>query len=208
MAHAAAICGGRAVGEVFGGLVRLGGREPGTLFAARFFWADERCAPPTSAESNFAGAKRLLLDPLSIPPGAIHRIEGELPPAEAVARINAEVERELGAGPAGMPVFDLILLSMGEDGHVASLFPGAVENAAEAKVAYRFVLGAKPPPERITLSYAAIAAAKRVLVLVSETDKAPALAKSLQPGGATPLARVIQLRAETEVLTAFPVQTP
>ena len=116
------------------------------------------------------------------------------------------MEREVVVGPDGIPVFDFVLLSMGEDGHVASLFPGAVEIAEEGRRAYRFVLGSKPPPERITLSYAAIAAAKRVLVLVSERDKAAALAESFRPGGATPLARVIALRPDTEVLTTFPVQ--
>ena len=55
-------------------------REPDAVRSAHFFWADERCVPPTSADSNFAGAKQLLLDPLGLDPVLIHRIEGELPP--------------------------------------------------------------------------------------------------------------------------------
>ena len=82
---------------------------------------------------------------------------------------------------------------MGKDGHVASLFPGAAE-AEFRKAVYRAVKNSpKPPPNRVTLGYAALAAAKQVWVLISGTGKEKALRESLDFSGKTPLAKVIQL---------------
>ena len=91
---------------------------------------------------------------------------------------------------------------MGEDGHVASLFPGDQE-AIESQAVYRAVTGPKPPPRRITLGYRALAAAREVWVLASGEGKKEALKNSLADGGDTPLARVLQSRKNTKIFTDF-----
>jgi 6-phosphogluconolactonase len=87
------------------------------------FWVDERCVPPDDPESNYGMAKQLLLDRINIPPENIHRIIGEaLPPEEAI-RYSTEINLYTSSG-RNLPVFDLILLGLGDDGHTASIFPG------------------------------------------------------------------------------------
>lgn len=84
------------------------------------FWVDERCVPPTDADSNYRMTSEAMLSKVPLPPANIHRMQGELDPALAAANYEAEIRAEFGPG---IPVFDLILLGMGDDGHTASLFP-------------------------------------------------------------------------------------
>ena len=91
---------------------------------------------------------------------------------------------------------------MGEDGHVASLFPDAAPEIVNGTVPYLFIENSpKPPPERITLSYAAITTARQVWVLVSGAGKAVALRESLRSKGRTPLARVMLTRSKTKIFS-------
>ena len=103
----------------------------------------------------------------------------------------------------GQPVFDLILLGMGEDGHVASLFPGETADLVSSPEVYRSVVASKPPPNRITLGYATIAEAREVWVLVSGSGKENALRQSLEDTSTTPLGLVIAWRTMTKILTAI-----
>ena len=84
-----------------------------------FYWGDERCVAPNDPESNYGITKSHLLDKLSIPDQNIHRIQGELDPIEAAKGYQNEIAQNLG----GNPMFDLIILGMGDDGHTASIFP-------------------------------------------------------------------------------------
>ena len=109
-----------------------------------------------------------------------------------------------GEGVHSLPVLDLIFLGMGEDGHVASLFPGEMETADSDPAVYCAVKNSpKPPPNRITLGYAAIAAARQVWVLVSGAGKEGALRESLAANGSTPLARVTKIRTQTRIFSDF-----
>lgn len=166
-----------------------------------FFWADERCVPPTDAESNFLLARTWLLDPLQIQPDRIHRIRGEIPPKWAAAEAEAEICRIAPMDASGQPVLDLIFLGMGEDGHVASLFPAAPDEIVQSRAVYLPVTAAKPPPNRITINYATLAAARQVWVLASGAGKEQALQESLSPEGKTPLARVVQSRSATLIFS-------
>ena len=93
---------------------------------------------------------------------------------------------------------------MGEDGHVASLFPGEPNVLISDKAIYRAVKNSpKPPLNRVTLGYAAIAAARQVWVLVSGAGKEAALRESLSPAKKNPLGRLIQSRSNTKIFNDF-----
>src|SRR5206468_11623825 len=93
----------------------------------------------------------------------------------------------------------MIFLGLGEDGRVASLFPRT--KATDGNNSFIAVTASKPPPQRITITYGVIAAARDVCVIASGEGKADALRESVSPGGATPLAEVIRQRAKTKILT-------
>jgi 6-phosphogluconolactonase len=200
--YTVALSGGRIAKTFFSEIVRQTGSDAGKAVFQRvhFFWADERCVPPSDPESNYAIARQLLFEPLTIPDAQIHRLRGEGP--EPLA-LSEAVNDLCSVAPVvkGQPVLDMIFLGMGEDGHVASLFPGELGAAVSDPAVYRAVTAVKPPPRRITLGYAAIEAAAEVWVLVSGAGKERALAESISPTGRTPMARVLRQRAKTMVLT-------
>lgn len=196
-----ALSGGRIAKNFFSEIVRQSAQLPHGLFDdVHFFWADERCVPPGDPESNYNIARQLLFEPLKIPASQIHRLRGEGPEPLALREAVVDI---LKAAPVadGQPVLEMVFLGMGEDGHVASLFPGEPEAVVKDEAVYRAVSAVKPPPRRITLGYAAIEAARDVWVVVSGTGKEVALRESLSPTGKTPMARVLQARTETKVFT-------
>lgn len=196
-----ALSGGRIAKDYLSALARLAEERGQSLAHVHFFWADERCVTPEHAESNYRSAAELLFQPLGLPAANIHRIRGEDDPDAAARAAEAELRRIVSADASGQPVLDLVLLGMGEDGHVASLFPGEPEATMSSPVVYRAVTASKPPPRRVTLGYAAIAAAREVWVLASGAGKEAALRESLAPGGRTPLARVLRERDGTRIFT-------
>lgn len=203
--HTVAVSGGRITKKFFAETVRLARTRAVLLSAVQFFWADERCVPPSDEESNYRLARELLFEPLDIPVTNRHRVLGEESPRFAAMEAEAEICRITQLNCAGSPVLDLVLLGLGEDGHVASLFPGAGPERENCPCAFFAIEDSpKPPPARVTLSYAAIAAAKEVWVLASGAGKAEALRDSLNPGGRTPLARVLNLRKETVIFSDIP----
>jgi len=200
--HCVALSGGRIALKLFASVVEQSKARTISLGLVHFFWADERCVPPDDTESNFRAAHELLFAPLKISENQIHRIHGELPPDAAVAQAVSEISRIAPKNSDGQPVLDLIFLGMGEDGHVASLFPNAPAEIADCTAPFLAVENSpKPPPNRVTLSYTAIAAAKNVWVLASGAGKEAALCDSLNISGKAPLARVIQSRPQTKVFS-------
>ncbi len=159
---------------------------------AEFFWGDERHVPPGHPDSNYRMAREALLSRVPVPPERVHRIPAEMPSAEDAATayegtLRAAFELE-GTGSHGTgaprasdawPRFDLVLLGLGPDGHVASLFPGS-EALRE-----RRRLVAAPWVEalhahRITLTLPVLNAAAFVLFVVSGGDKAGTLRAVLE----------------------------
>jgi len=140
-----------------------------------FFWGDERHVPPTDPDSNYRMADEALLSKVPVPAGNVFRIAAENPDAAAAAQAYEETLRMFfQLDPGQVPVFDLILLGMGPDGHTASLFPGT----AGLREKSRLVIAnwvEKFKTNRITLTLPALNAARCVTFLVSGTDKAPAL---------------------------------
>ena len=136
-----------------------------------FFWGDERCVPFDHAESDYGMAREALLDHIPVPPANIHRMRGELDPAEAAAGYQVELRQAFGTA---LPRFDQIWLGLGEDGHTASLFPGtAALRETEHWVAANRV--EKLNTWRITLTPPVINQAAQVIFLVSGSRKAQVL---------------------------------
>src|SRR5437867_11649067 len=153
--YCVALSGGRIARRLFTALAGSAKARPQPLGSVHFFWGDERCVPPNDPESNFGMARELLLTPCKVADENIHRVRGEDEPDSAAASAESELRRIAPSAGAGQPVFDLIFLGMGEDGHVASLFPNEPEDAIAASAVYRAVTASKPPPRRITLGYPA-----------------------------------------------------
>ena len=141
------------------------------------FWVDERMVPPEDPDSNFRLAKSVWLDEVPIPAEQIHRMRGDDPlPGEAGAAYTRVLREKLGE-PARI---DLVLLGMGPDGHVASLFPGhRLLRAWDRDVA---VLddAPKPPSRRMTLTLRALTAARKVVVFATGEAKAAAIHEALR----------------------------
>ena len=172
-----------------------GGNTPRALFAelvARgkqflpwdqidLWWGDERCVPPDHPESNFGMAKAALIEPLGL--ARCHRMEGEREPAAAAQAYEDLVYRVLGA----QPVFGVIFLGIGDDGHTASLFPGKPIDPA------RIVIASHAPSgqARISMTPKLINAARHIRFLVSGGAKADALAGIVNGTSSAP-ARLIE----------------
>ncbi len=200
--HHVALSGGRITQKFFASVVEQVKSRKVSFAQIHFFWADERCLPPTDSESNFKLANDLLFTPLKISAEQIHRLRGEDHPEAAAQSAEKEIRRVISASTAGQPVLDLIFLGLGEDGHVASLAPDEPETWVTDKAVYRAVHNfPKPPPDRLTLGYQAIAAARQVWMLASGSAKEQPLRESLSLSGKTSFGRVLRLRSATKIFT-------
>ena len=199
--HSVALAGGRITRWFLEAAAELAKARGVTFEHVDFFWGDERCVPPTDGDSNFALAENYLLKKISVPQKNIHRIRGEENPAKAVQQAEVELRQFVKKNSEKLPVLEVIFLGMGEDGHVASLFPSESQETRSNKAVYRAVVGPKPPPNRVTLGYSTIAAAKEVWVLASGEGKKDALRESISPKGQTPLSQVIQMRPHTKLFS-------
>lgn len=141
------------------------------------WFSDERCVPPEDDRSNYGMVRSALLEPLGdLPHPTVHRMRGELGPDDAAS----EYERELRA--AGPPRFDLVLLGIGPDGHLASMFPDQ-ESLSERS---RLVLGVEqaglePYVPRVTLTFPALVNARQIVFLATGESKAEAVAAAFGP---------------------------
>jgi len=163
-------------------------------------WGDERCVPPEHESSNYRMARETLLDHVPVPGANIHRIRGEDDPAEAAATYE-RVLRTVLRTPSGPPRtdaafrLDLVLLGLGEDGHTASLFPGAGSLRATAEwVAAEYVH--EVSMWRVTLTATVINAAAEVAFIVSGERKA-AIVRKVLDGPYSPHELPAQLIAPT-----------
>lgn len=135
----------------------------------RFFWGDERCVPPNDEQSNFKMAHTSLLSKLKIPEENIFRVHGESIPGEEAIRYSKIVKENVTL-LNGLPIFDMIFLGLGEDGHTASIFPheiGLFNSPNFAEAATNIVSGQR----RITLTGSVINNARDVVFLVSGKGK-------------------------------------
>jgi 6-phosphogluconolactonase len=155
-----------------------------------FFWGDERCVPPTHPDSNYHMVQQAFLRHLPIAPQHVHRIRGEVHPADAAGIYETELFTALGSARPAVPRLTMVLLGLGIDGHTASLFPGTpVLHEKDRLIAEVFVerMGAW----RITMTYPLLNNARTVLFLVSGQNKAAILnTVHTDPGAQLPACRI------------------
>lgn len=165
-------------------LALSGGSTPGILFSllgdqysdsvsweyVHFFWGDERCVSPDDQESNFGMFRRNFLDKVKIPASNIHRIKGEeIPEEEACAYSNDILKNTVKRD--GLPVFDFIILGLGEDGHTASIFPENISLLNSDKIC-EVSVHPVTRQKRITITGRVINNADKVVFLVAGKNKA------------------------------------
>lgn len=136
-----------------------------------FWWGDERCVSPDSKESNYRNAYKKLLSKCNIPKQNIHRIKGEDNPESEAARYSKEINSQLNTR-GEWPVFDLIILGMGKDGHTASIFPGELEELMSHKNNYAVATHPLTGQKRITITGKVLNNSNRVFFLVTGKNKA------------------------------------
>ncbi len=136
----------------------------------RFFWGDERCVPPTHAESNYKMTKEHLFDFVQVPPENIYRIFGENDPATEAKRYGETLKHELTT-VNGIPSFDIMMLGMGDDGHTASIFPHQIDlwHSEDLCVTATHPVSGQI---RVSVSGKVINAARNVVFLVTGKNKA------------------------------------
>lgn len=141
--------------------------------ATHIYFGDERCVPPDHDDSNYRMARESLLRHVEVPARQIHRIEAEREDREAAADDYARIlETQLPTGgDGGAPRLDLVLLGLGTDGHIASLFPGTDALDARSRLVVP-VWRERQADWRISLTYTIINAARRIVILVTGSEKA------------------------------------
>ena len=173
-----------------------GGTTPETLYRAltspafadrfdwsrtTFFFSDERCVPPNDPRSNYALANKTLFTPLKITPSQVCHMAGESHDPQAAAHeYEQQLHLAMKTSPSAQPSLDLILLGLGEDGHTASLFPGAPVLRDHQRL-IAATQSPKDPPNRLTMTFAAINRASVILFLVAGAAKAGAVRAILDP---------------------------
>ena len=143
-----------------------------------FYWADERCVPPDSDESNYGMTLRYLLCKINIPDENVHRVYGENDPVNEAVRYSNLLEKNLEK-KNDLPSFDLILLGMGEDGHTASIFPDQMELLNSDKLC-AVATHPESSQKRITLTGNVINNADRIYFLITGSNKAEVTKKILE----------------------------
>jgi 6-phosphogluconolactonase len=153
------------------------------------WWGDERFVPSGDPERNETGARAALLDHVDVSPDRVYA----MPPSDGPDGDNPEAAADRYAGwlraaarpedHGNVPSFDVLLLGIGPEGHVASLFPGQPAVYEEERSVVAVHGSPKPPPTRLTLTFPAIMAARDVWIIASGPDKAPAVRLALSGAG-------------------------
>jgi 6-phosphogluconolactonase len=153
---------------------------PQELAGAELWFGDERCVTPEDPEANSRMVRETLRTELAV----LHRIRGELGAEAAAIAYEVELRSTVALEEAGVPVLDLVLLGIGEDGHTASLFPDNPALAVGNRAVVPVHDAPKPPPDRVSLSLPVLRGARACVLLATGAGKAAALAGAL--GDPTP----------------------
>ena len=190
--------------EANGHVTLTGGSTPGRAYelaaelrpdwsSNEVWWGDDRCVAAEHEWSNYGLAKRRLLDRLAVQPAAVHRIRGEL----GAERAADEYDRELEG-----VTLDFVLLGVGPDGHVASLYPHAPGLAERERRAIPAEAKLEPLVDRVTMTIPVLVAAPLVLFFVAGAERAEAVRRAFAepPSEATPASLVRSKNGETVVI--------
>lgn len=194
--------GGRSAKALFTELAKQVHGGGLNLDKVHLFWGDERCVPPHDPESNYWIANEAFIEPLQFPSERVHRVLGEAAPDFAAKQAEAELCRICPLNSTSLPILDVVLLGMGEDGHIASIFPDTNAEIAYTSAAYVPVIGPKPPPQRISLTFPVLFAAREMHIIASGEGKRDALRRSLAERD-TPAGVCIQRRESSHVHCDF-----
>jgi 6-phosphogluconolactonase len=152
--------------------------NPAEKFAAampwakiELYWVDERVVPPDNKDSNYRMTREAMLDKVPLKPEQIFRIEGELEPDQAAARYESAIRNHLRLEGAQGPVFDVLALGMGPDGHTASLFPHTEAINEMIRIAVANHVPSVKDSWRVTLTWPVINQARDVFFLIAGKDK-------------------------------------
>jgi 6-phosphogluconolactonase len=182
-----ALTGGTIADAVHHELARLDSRESAVDWSRiDFWWGDERFVSGDSSDRNATTARAAFLDPVGADPSRVHEIDstddaGSV--AEAAEAYGGELRTHGGGG------FEVVMLGVGPDGHVASLFPGQPTLDVDHEIAAPVTESPKPPPERVTLTLPTLNRTRATWLVVSGSEKADAVARALA-GDDLPAARV------------------
>jgi 6-phosphogluconolactonase len=174
-------------------------REVVDWTAVEIWWGDERFVPAGSEDRNEVGARRALLDKVGVPAARVHAMpasDGDVATAEAAADWYAGELAALAGGGGGLPRFDVLLLGVGPEGHVASIFPDSPA-ARDERPVIAVHDSPKPPPTRISLGFSAINSAEEIWLVAAGEGKAEAVARGVRgaPGTELPAGAVHGRRA-------------
>jgi 6-phosphogluconolactonase len=165
-----ALSGGSTPQRLFRDLARPSFRDNINWTMVQLFWGDERCVPPDNEQSNYRMTRLALLDEINIPEENVHRIHGEADPEQEAKHYSGVLRDTVPLARQGWPQFDWIFLGMGEDGHTASLFPGA----DTLKVRDKLCVVATHPQSgqhRISMTLPVLNQAKRISFLITGSKK-------------------------------------
>jgi len=172
-------------------LVIPGGRSPRQLFEliagnrgaglpwdrTHVFWGDERCVPPDHPYSNVRQGRELLTSPAAVPEVNIHPPQFSEPPRKMAGDYREHID-DFFRRHRLPPAFDLVILGMGADGHVASIFPDETGVAEKETVFATAGAKASPPVPRISLGFPALLSARRIILIAAGKEKAACIAKN------------------------------
>lgn len=143
------------------------------------WWGDERFVAPDSPDRNALSARATFIDVVGVDPANVHEMPSTASATDVEAGASAYGDQMRAAGGGE---FEVVMLGIGTDGHVASLFPGFPQLDVDDRIAVAVTQSPKPPPERISLTFGALNRSRSVWFLVSGEEKADAVSRALTEG--------------------------
>jgi 6-phosphogluconolactonase len=170
------LTGGTIAEKIHREIARIGAQSSVDWSRVSFFWGDERFVAPDSDERNAKQAREAFLDVVGADPARVHEIPStaDASSVDKAAAAYADTVRSEGGG-----AFDVLMLGVGPDGHIASLFPGFPQLDADDEIAVGVTGSPKPPPERVSLTFPALNRSVEVWFVVSGSGKAEAVGRAL-----------------------------
>jgi len=185
------LTGGRVAAAVYRAVAESPARTAIDWQRVEFWWGDERFLPDGDPERNETQARDALLSKVDVDPARVHPMPADAGQSPEVAAAAYAEELAAAAGPDdrdGVPTFDVLMLGVGPDGHVASLFPGYPQLQVRDRAAVAVHDSPKPPPTRVSLTFPALSRAQEVWFVVSGEDKAKAVGLALSGADQIPAA--------------------